>query len=916
MLNSSKAMPASAVREYFPDNYFINEQNVPGIWGGELMKEWGLKGKVVGKQAFDRLTDGCDPLTGADITQERRENRRAANDITISAPKDFSLIYLAEKDEAKRQKLLKAFEESCDWIMGTMEADAASRVRVGGADHDRITSNWGYAAFLQFDARPEAKPGEKKKEALVPTIQLHRHHVVFNLTKDTEENRIKALQIGLVKGNADLWMPLFHNELARRTRALGYGIRREQETGIVGFALAGVLRALVMKHSPRRLTIKAAKERIEKAIDDPEANEKLAKELGITEPWRIELLKEARKKSLVAELAVITRKHKQKNLSQKDLLAFLERQLSPEDRAVLEKAKGRQGWITTDAEAMRYGIDHVFHSHSVVPEKKLLAGALRYGVGSVTLDGLKKEMRSQGVIIDKNGLATTRQLKQEERFITHDFAREGMGKKRPVIAGPVKVQELIAASAGRQAIRLTDEQSACIAALVSSRNVVNVVDAGQGTGKTTMLEQYGKILARHKVGTTWVGTTHTAVDELKARGLPAMTLAHFLHSDDEQLKARGTRIILDETSMLGHRDAYQLCRYAKEQGCRIDFIGDSKQYKAPVAGDPLGLLRRFGGVQAITMAKTMRQTGRLKEAMEAVRDGDVLKGHDILTELGMVHQLPLDQLTQKAADLYLQWSAGGKDVPVISPTHAQAAEIAARIRQGLRARGDLTGEDKIVRRLVNLGWSPAQLKDAKQHGVDEEGIVLLRYGAYREDTQALAVGDLVKTSMGGKTKDGRQLKNGQKFRIVGFTETDDPILDNGAVVDKQWGGLVQRYVRTGQSTQGVTADPRAIVVYGTPSLVATRQDGFYVPVSRVRQEVAVLTDSVTALRQAIQKQDERQFASEIIEAKQPQKMPLRQRLGKHLTYLRRTAAFARLHAARSRPVMPVQHKETIHVRYS
>src|SRR5262249_16992996 len=215
-----------------------------------------------------------------------------------------------------------------------------------------------------------------------------------------------------------------------------------------------------------------------------------------------------------------------------------------------------------------------------------------------------------------------------------------------------------------------------------------------------------------------------------------------------------------------------------------------------------------------------------------------------------------------------------------------------KIRQGLKARGELTGEDRIVRRLVNLGWSPAQLKDAKQHGVEEEGVVLLRYGAYREDTQALAVGDLVKTSMGGKTKDGRQLKNGQKFRIAGFTDDNDPILDNGAVVDKNWGGLVQRYVRTGQGTQGVTADPRAIVVYGTPSLVATRQDGFYVPVSRVRQEVAVLTDSVTALRQAIQKQDKRQFASEIIEApqQQPQKMPLRQRLGKHLAHLRRTAA--------------------------
>ena len=85
------------------------------------------------------------------------------------------------------------------------------------------------------------------------------------------------------------------------------------------------------------------------------------------------------------------------------------------------------------------------------------------------------------------------------------------------------------------------------------------------------------------------------------------------------------------------------------------------------------------------------------------------------------------------------------------------------------------------------------------------------------------------------------------------------------MVDKNWGGLVQRYVSTGQGAQGITADPLAIVVYGTPSLVATRQEGFYVPVSRVQTEVAVLTDSIAALRQAIQRKDNRTFAMELFE---------------------------------------------------
>jgi conjugative relaxase-like TrwC/TraI family protein len=863
MLNISDAMTAGAVRGYFESSghdYYIDGQNPPGIWGGELAKEWGLQGRAVDRLHFERAAEGYHPVTGEDLVLRRGDTRRAANDITISAPKDLSLLYLRTQDE----RLLKAFEETCDWIMGRMERDAATRVRIGGADEDRRSGNWAYAGFLQFDSRPDDKTH-------LPVIQIHRHHTVFNLSRDPVEQRVKALQIGLVKENADLWMPLFHNELARRVQELGYGIRRDPKTGIVGFGIAGIPRALVEKFSPRRATILEAKARI-------------AREEGITDPERL--------RRLQAELAKLTRKHKQKDLNRDELMSVWQRQLTPEDKATLDNARGKKGWKTTNKEAAAYAIEHIFYRQSVVPEKKLLIEGLRYGVGSVSLDGLKTELKRQGVVIE-NGQATTRELKEQESLMIR-FARDGKGSKRPVVAEPLAIQQLAGLSARRQdAICLTDEQEACIRALVASRGAVNIVDAGQGTGKTTMLEQFGAILSGEQVRATWLGTTHTAVDELKKRGLPAMTLAKFLASKDEQEKAAGSRIILDEASMLAHRDAYQLCRYAKEHGCRLDFVGDSKQYKAPVAGNTMGVLTRYGGVTPITMTKTMRQEGRLKEAMEAIRDGKTLKGHDILGELGFVHQLPLEQLTQKAAELYLQWSAKGADVPVISPTHAQAGEIAARIREGLRERGDITGEERVVRRLVNLNWSPAQLKDAREHGAED--VTLLRYGAYREETQALAVGDRVRTTMGGKTKDGKHtLRNGQKYQIAGFTSGGDVLLNNGWVVDQHWGGLVQRYVSTGQGAQGITAE-RAIVVYGTPSLVATRQEGFYVPVSRVRKEVAVLTDSNQALRLAIQKQDRRMSATELFEARKRRRAGQGERLKKHLSFMRRLASFEQTH---------------------
>jgi AAA domain len=582
-------------------------------------------------------------------------------------------------------------------------------------------------------------------------------------------------------------------------------------------------------------------------------------------------------------------------LSREELWNFWERQLSPQDRAILRSARGKKGRTVSDAEAATYAIDHLFYRQPVVAEKKLLAEGLRYGVGSVTLDGLKKELKRQGVHV-VGGQATTEAIRQQEAFLIA-FARDGRGKKRPVVPDPVEVGKFLQpAGAGHSVIRLTDEQAAALRALIGSRDTLNIVDAGQGTGKTTMLEQYAAILARHQVRTIWLGTTHTAVDELKARKLPAMTLASFLASPDAQRKAAGSRIILDEASMLAQGDAYRLCRYTKEHGCRIDLVGDSRQYKSPVGGNTVALFNRYSGVVPITMQKTMRQQGQLKEAMEAIRDGHVLQGHDLLKQLGFVHELPLEKLTQKAAELYLQWSAKGEHVPVISPTHLQAGEIAANIRQGLRERGELTGEDHLVRRLVNLNWSPAQVEDAKKHGVGD--VTLLRYGTYREDTLPLAVGERVRTTMGGKTTDGKhRLRAGQRYRVAGFNADGDVILHNGWVVDKNWGGLAQNYVSTGQGAQGITAN-RAIVVYGTPSLVATRQEGFYVPVSRVRKEVAVLTDSNASLREAIQRQDKRLSATELLATRKRQESPLRQRLGKLLARTRRLADFMRTHERR------------------
>jgi conjugative relaxase-like TrwC/TraI family protein len=872
---------AAACKSYFQVSDY--HAQVKGEWFGRDAERLGLVGEAC-KEDFEKLLDNLNPQNGEHLTKYTRDGRRVALELTFNAVKDGSLAGELGGPVNEGDPLVqRAHKQAVRKVLAFLEPHMQARVRdQGDRDSKENRTTGGMIAWMGTHNETRVNSDG------TPDPDKHDHVLIMNATWDRQANggrgAWRAIECDEMVRKLPLAEALYHNEMACLLRTAGnYGIERRGKT----YRLVGISDELRDSFSRRTQTINQRRKEAEKKLGRPLTAEE-ADQLGAK-----------------------TRLGKT-DMNDAELHDCYLARLTPKWKAELQRLKGRPSHICDAAAAVKYACEHEFYRHAVVSEDQLLETALRRRIGLGTLEEIKAEAVRQGVLF-KDGMATTERQRQEEREIC-GIAREGRGKCRPVVARPFDVRQLVGESAGK-AIQPSGEQESSLRRLVISRDRVNILDAGQGTGKTTLLEWYGRILARHNFRATWLATTHTAVDELKSRGLPAMTVAHFLASKDEQRQAVGSRIILDESSMLAHRDGYELMKYVSANGCRIDYVGDNKQYKTPSAGNPVGLLVRFGGIAPITMTKTMRQTGRLKDAMEAIRDGDVLKGHDILTELGMVHEIPLDQLTQKAADRYLEWSAKGKAVPVISPTWAQADDIAARIRVGLRERGNLTGEDRTVRRLVNLNWSPAQIEDARENGV-EDGVVLLRYGAYREETQSLAAGDLVKTTMGGKTKDGRHaLRNGRKFRIAGFTRSGDPILDNGAVVDKNWGGLVQRYVSTGQGSQGITADPRAIVVYGTPSLVATRQEGFYVPVSRVRTEVAVLTDNIAALRRAIQRKDNRTSAMELFEARERQKASMRQRLKKHLGWMRRRLAFERRHQRSlpgpelTPPRTPTQRKE-------
>ena len=200
----------------------------------------GLSGKVRADE-FLRLCENQHPATGETLTQrlnttrtedgENTANRRIFFDFTFSPPKSVSMAGFLGEDE----RILEAHARAVRSALREFEAFAATRVRVGGAQNDRLTGNFVAALFTHDTSR-----------ALDP--HLHTHCIVFNATFDPVENRWKALQNYELLRARKFAENAYYHELARELRRFGYRIRNRARGD---FQIEGVSEELCDRFSKR-----------------------------------------------------------------------------------------------------------------------------------------------------------------------------------------------------------------------------------------------------------------------------------------------------------------------------------------------------------------------------------------------------------------------------------------------------------------------------------------------------------------------------------------------------------------------------------------------------------------------------------------------------------------------------------------
>ncbi|MBA4066218.1 MAG: hypothetical protein C0501_21385 [Isosphaera sp.] len=863
MIRMHQQTSAAGAKSYYAKSDYLGQELV-GDWGGKAAEALGLSGKV-DKRAFDRLCDNRNPATGGRLTPRTKDGRTVGYDFTFDGPKSVTVLYALTQDRA----ILTAFRDSVRETMEEIEADVRVRIRGKGLNAEAETGALAWAEFVHFTARPVDG---------VPDPQLHAHCFAFNATVD-DAGRWRAGQFREVMRDLPYHQAAFHARLASRLSGLGYGIHRDAD----GWEVAGLHdRALLAKFSRRTEQIEAEAER-----------------RGITS---------ADEK---AKLAATTREGKATHLTPRELRAEWDSRLTPAEREKVASAHARRGAgrvpSVTPAMAVDHAIRHGFERASVVPVRALAAEAFKYGVGAVSVDAVRRELAARPLLHgerDGRPLATTPEvLSEEARMIA--YARTGRGRCR-TLGDPDRAVARDWLSAGqRKAVRR----------VLGSRDRVVLIRGAAGTGKTAMMrEAVEGIEAAGRKVVVLAPSAKASREVLRGEGFAdADTVARFLLDERMRQKVRpGDVILIDEAGLVGVPTMAQVFRLAERLDARVVLAGDRHQHGSVERGAALRLLETRAGLKPAELTEVRRQSGAYRHGVELLSGGRAGPGLAALDALGWVKEVPDAERYKRLAADYLAATADPKATClVVSPTHREAAQVTADIRAARASVGQLTDERTLpvwvpthrteAERADAAGYRPGEMLQFHQNApgfargsrlVVGEGaavpvVAAARFQVYRPADLPVAVGDRLRVTANGKTKDGRhRLESGTLLTVAGFTSGGDLVDHRGWVIGRGFGHLAHGYCVTSHASQGSTVD-RVLVAESAASFAAASREQFYVSVSRGKQAATVYTSDKWELARAVARSDPRLGATELVPGR---RAVLAARVRGHLTRVRRYAA--------------------------
>jgi conjugative relaxase-like TrwC/TraI family protein len=895
MLSICNVKNAAHAESYFTkEDYYIGKNRTGASqWWGTGARELGLEGRV-DTETFGRLARGELP-DGTELPCKKGGQRRAATDLTFSAPKSVSIEALVHG----RTDVLAAHTTAVKQGLQYLEERATNVRTSSGGKVQRCSSNTLVVAMFEHHT----------SRALDP--QLHTHCLALNATK-TPDGKWRALVNDDFYSHKMAAGMVYRAQLARGLKELGYELHQTHADG--RFELADCSTEHMKTFSKRRKEILQAL--------DGELGDKL-RDLGLDGA-------EAAKKANLG-----TRKVK-REVDPELLRALWQQQGRQQSMQPARRLQERPAWGAEHGteqiaqQAVRWAIDHLSERCAVWQERDVLRCALSRRLTEVTQADIETcfaKMRNAGELVVVGGprtgqaLYTTREMIElEGRAVrTMHAGRERFGTICPTELVDDKLE----------AYGLTAGQTRAAQLILLNNDMVVGVQGYAGTGKTTMLRAVRDLAEEVGYTVRGMGVSGTAAKELQhGAGVSSSTVAAHLLKHRVDGSAKRELWLVDEASFLGSRDAVRLLESARRAGARMVLLGDRDQLPAIEAGQPFAQLCRRGMRTAVMSEIVRTQDETLKNAVYKTIDKkrmseqlQVQAAQEIVRSLdkSVVVETSAEKRHQAIAQTYLDGDRSS--TLVLTATHKERQDLNRRIRHGLIADGTLGQRAADATVLVSRDLTTAQLRvpatyepgdvvrvgrrggykslgleqgtcaTVKGRDAAERVVLATEQGravawdpsrahcveVYREESRELRAGDQIRWTRTDKDL-GRgngagavvvRVDREAKAAVVRMKDGRSQTLDLAS--EKHW---EHGYACTTHAAQGSTSD-KVIAHLNTRNASLVGHESWYVAISRARHQAQVFTDDVDKLPEAITHDMRQPSALEMLEDHEGQRQEQR-----------------------------------------
>jgi conjugative relaxase-like TrwC/TraI family protein len=879
MLTISKPLSATQAQTYHvkeftaaEQNYWKQEDTIPGEWRGRLAEKFGLAGSV-GVEEFARLSEGQHPQTGEQLVRHRvvheyktEDGRtvapvehRAGWDATFSAPKSVSLTALVGGDDRVREAHREAVAAALN------ELERYTQARIGGNHAAETTGQFVAATFEHDTARPVdgyAAP------------QLHTHAVVFNMT-ERENGTLRALQPKSLFESQQFATAVYQSHLTYRLRTLGYEI----ESGKSGAPeIKGYSQEYLDASSPRRQQIVEAVAR--SGFTGPEAAQIAAHNTRdgkqILSP--AEVL--AAHRQIAAEFG---------NQADKVVAAAYERRQN-QAREIPQNDRRQQAHS-----ALTFARDRSFEREAVMDERAIFVDAMRRGMGETTYPEVRASFEAR-VASGEFRIVATEKHGSGRQFTTADTIRAEREIVKVVQDGQGRAPQLMSVE---QAIPLTElrqqlnpAQCGAIEQVLTSRDRIQGLQGVAGAGKTTTLVSIRQGAEQSAYVVEGFAPTSRAARQLRDAGIAADTLQGFLARGRDTDPATKHLFMVDESSLASTQQMREFLRKIGPQD-KVLLVGDIRQHQGVDAGKPFEQLQQAGMRTAQLDTIVRQRDPQLLKAVEHLSKNETEIGVQMLQQQGRVTEIvdPQERITAIAK----AYAAHPENTIIVSPDNASRRAINQAVRQELQALGTLDNEDHAMRVLTprsdmtgaDRQWAARYqagdvlhyVRGSKENGIEggsyaqvvttdaKENLVTVRkengeqvtydpsrlrgISAYREIEREFAIGDRIQLTAPNRElgvanrdlgtlqqigKDGRLTvrMDGDKEKTITFDPNEMRHFDHG-------------YTVTSHNSQGLTSE-RVVINMDTevhPELINSRFA--YVSVSRASHDAQLFTNDAATL---------------------------------------------------------------------